>query len=206
MTKKQSLVSVVTALIIMAAMVLIASPPATANRGVFAIDRVGSSLGIDTAGQIQVQPKAGKGTTFAAGTIAITDADSLTIAGVIVPQRFEIRLGGLSATSASGDQVFIADRAYQVTAIRVVQRAQGGSGCVADVEKLTGTTAPGSGTVMGTASYNCNSTANNTVTIYALTATAATLQLAAGDRLGAKLGGTLTALAGLNITVQLKAI
>ncbi len=159
-----------------------------------------------TAAAAQI-PTALNSVTFATGkTVALTDADSLTVGGVIVPQQIAINFGGLGASSASGDQVFMANRAFQVTAIRIVQRTQGGSGCVADVEKLTGTTAPGSGTVLGTGSYNCNTTANNTVTLYTLTGTTATLQLAVGDRLGVKLGGTLTALAGLNITIQLKPI
>jgi hypothetical protein len=117
-----------------------------------------------------------------------------------------VNWSGIGAASVSGDQVFIAQHAYQVTGIKIVQSAQGGSGCVIDVEKLTGTTAPGAGTVIGTGSYNCNSTANNTVTTYVLTGTTGNLQLAAGDRLGLKLGGTLTALAGATVTIQLKAI
>jgi hypothetical protein len=160
--------------------------------------------GTATAAQI---PTALNSVTFATGkTVALTDADSLTVNSVIVPQTGIVNWTAIGAANVSGDFVFIAHRALQVTTIRIAQRAQGGSGCVIDVEKLTSTTAPGSGTVLGTGSYNCNSTANNTVTTYTLTGTVGTLQLAAGDRLGVKLGGTLTSLAGATVTVQFKAI
>jgi hypothetical protein len=190
-----------------------------AASALWGITRVGSSMGIDDVGTVYLSPKSGKtvqvSRTLAANggmtvptakTVAVTDPDALTVGGVIVPQSVFINWTNVAATSASGDFAFIANRAYQVTAIRVAQRAQGGSGCVIDVEKLTGTTAPGSGTALGTGSYNCNSTANNTATTYTLTGTTGTLQLAAGDRLSVKLGGTLTALAGATVTVQLKAI
>lgn len=160
--------------------------------------------GSATAAQL---PTAVNSFTFATGkTVALTDADSLTVGGVIVPQSLVINWTNIGASNASGDYVFVAHRALQVTSIQVVQRAQGGSGCVIDVEKLTSTTAPGSGTVMGTGSYNCNSTVNNTVTTYTLTGTTGTLQLAAGNRIGLKLAGTLTALAGATVTIQMKAI
>ena len=148
----------------------------------------------------------GGATVATAKTLAVTDADAVTIGGVIAPQFSYLNFTNIAAGNASGDFVFVAPRAIQVTAIKIVQRAQGGSGCVIDVEKLTSTTAPGSGTVLGTGSYNCNSTANNTVTTYTLTGTTGTLQLAAGDRLGVKLGGTLTSLAGATVTITYKAI
>jgi hypothetical protein len=160
--------------------------------------------GAATAAQL---PTAVNSFTFATGkTVSLTDADSLLVGGVIVPQTGVVNWTSIGAANASGDFVFVAHRAIQVTTVRIVQRAQGGSGCVIDVEKLTSTTAPGSGTVIGTGSYNCNSTANNTVTTYTLTGTTGNLQLAAGDRLGLKLGGTLTSLAGATVTIQFKAI
>lgn len=150
---------------------------------------------------------ANAGITTAAGqTATVTDTDKLLVGGNKIPNTQTFTCYGMNVNSLSGDCMFIADRAYQVTAIKVEQKTQGGAGCVADVEKLTGTTAPGSGTVMGTGSYDCNATVNNTVTTYTLTGTVSTLQLAAGDRMGIKLGGTLTALAGLTATIQLKAI
>lgn len=147
------------------------------------------------------------GVTVPTAQIAtITDTDALLVGSNKIPNTLTFTCAGLSATSVSGDCEFVADRAYQVTAIKFVQKTAGGAGCVGDIEKLTGTTTPGSGTVMGTGSYDCNATANNTVTTYTLTGTVATLQLAAGNRMGIKLGGTLTSLAGLTATVTLKAI
>ncbi len=139
-------------------------------------------------------------------TAAVVDTDKLTVGAIIIPNTQTFTCYGINVNSLSGDCMFIADRAYQVTAIKFEQKTAGGAACVADIEKLTGTTAPGSGTVMGTGSYDCNGTANNTVTTYTLTGTGATLQLAAGNRMGIKLGGTLTALAGLTATVTMKAI
>lgn len=150
---------------------------------------------------------ASAGLTVATGqTTTVTDTDSLLVGNNKIPNTQTFTCYNLTSASASGDCLFIADRAYQVIAIKFVQKTAGGAGCAANIEKLTSTTAPGSGTVMGTGSYDCNGTANNTVTAYTLTGTTATLQLAAGDRMGIKLAGTLTALAGLTATIQMKAI
>ncbi len=70
----------------------------------------------------------------------------------------------------------------------------------ADVTKDTGTTAPGAGTSMLTAAQSLKGTANTTV-FPALTATASVLKMDAKDRIAVKITGTLTALAGLVVTV-----
>lgn len=159
--------------------------------------------GAATAAQL---PTAVNSFTFATGkTVVLTDADSLTVGGVIVPQTISITLCCLGAASASGDAVFVGNRAYQVTAVRAVWSHVGGSSAAATVEKLTSTTAPGSGTAILTSAFDLTTTAN-TVGSGSLSGTVGNLQLAAGDRLGVKLSGTLTALTGLNITIQLKAI
>lgn len=98
--------------------------------------------------------------------------------------------------------IFISDSNYQVSSIKVVWGVAGGAGAVLDVEKLTGTTAPGSGTSMQTGSVDLTATAN-TVTTPTLTGTVATLQLATGNRIGIKLGGILTGLVGCNVTILL---
>lgn len=110
-------------------------------------------------------------------------------------------LNALSVSSA----VFVADAAYQVVGVRGVWGVVGGAGAVLNVEKLTGTTAPGSGTALLTSNFDLTSTAN-TVNTGTLTGTVADLQLAAGDRLGCKLGGVLTGLVGCALTVLLKRI
>lgn len=177
----------------------------------FKVDKSGNVTAVGNlvavAGTFSGLLSANLGLTVPTGqTATVTDTDKLTIGGNKIANTLTFTCYGINANSLSGDCMFIADRAYQVTGIKVEQKTAGGAGCVADIEKLTGTTAPGSGTVMGTGSYDCNGTANNTVTTYTLTGTTATLQLAAGDRMGIKLGGTLTALAGLTATVQMKAI
>jgi len=68
------------------------------------------------------------------------------------------------------------------------------------VEKLTGTTAPGSGTSLLTTAFNLKSTINTVVT-GVLTPTVGAIQLAAGDRLALKLSGTPTSVANVTVTV-----
>lgn len=171
---------------------------AEAISGAFSSGGTGSFAGLLTA--------SGGWTVPTGQTTVVTDTDALTVGANKIPNTLTFTCTKLDANSLSGDCVFVADRAYQVTVIKFVQRAAGGASCVADIEKLTGTTAPGSGTALGTGSFNCQTALVNTVTAYTLTGTTATLQLAAGDRLGIKLGGTLTSLAGLTATVTMKAI
>ena len=206
--------------VVMAIITFIALAPAPVVDAAvaWALTRNGSTVAIASDGQVDITPKSGKTTVVTrsialnggatvptAQTVAITDADALTVNSVIVPQFVVVNLGGMDANSISGDQCFIANRAYQVVAVRATWSHVGGSGAAATVEKLTGTTAPGSGTAMLTAAFDLTGTAN-TVGSGTLSATASDLQLAAGNRLGVKLSGTLTALTGLNVTVYLKAI
>jgi len=232
-------------LVCLTLLLLVAVSMGVSNSGIWSIDRKASHVRIDNTGQIRVEPRSGKGTTFGSGTVnftgstvsglngsaidagtvaaarlptalnsitmatgktlALTDADSLTVGGVIVPQAVTVNLCCLGAASASGDAVFVANRAYQVVAVRGTWSHIGGSGAAATLEKLTGTTAPGAGTAILQSAFDLTTTAN-TVGSGTLSATVGNLQLAAGDRLGVKLSGTLTALTGLNITVDLKPI
>lgn len=107
-------------------------------------------------------------------------------------------LGALSVSST----LFVADAAYQILSVRSAWGVASASGTL-DVEKLTGTTVPGSGTSILTGTINIAGTAN-TVASGALTATAADLLLAAGDRLSYKLGGVLTNLVGCSLSIVLK--
>ena len=108
-------------------------------------------------------------------------------------------LNALSVSSA----IFVADAAYQVTSVKCVWGVAGGAAAALTVEKLTSTTAPGSGTALLTAAFDLTTTAN-TVGTGTLTATAADLLLASGDRLGAKLTGVLTGLVGCSLAIILK--
>ena len=109
---------------------------------------------------------------------------------------------GGSAPSAGSQTIFLATRAYTVSAVSVVFGTASTSGTV-DVKKDTGTTAPGGGTSVLTGTISLAGTAN-TVVNGTLTATAATLAMAAGDRLSVTFGGTLTSLANAVIQVALK--
>lgn len=136
-------------------------------------------------------------------SVAVTPADALIVNSVIVPTLIPVSviLNALSVSSA----LFIADTTYQVVGVRSAWGVAGGLAALLNVEKLTGTTAPGSGTAILTSGIDLTATAN-TVTTGALSGTVSNLQLAAGDRLGVKLGGTLTGLVGCSLTILLKRI
>lgn len=102
---------------------------------------------------------------------------------------------------------FLASRAYKVIGARLIQAVAGSDGGAVTLmlEKLTGTTAPGSGTDLLTAAWNLKGTAN-TQQVGTLVASAASLTLAAGNRLGLNLTGTPTAVAGVVVEVDLQVL
>ncbi len=141
------------------------------------------------------------------GTVAVTGADGLTVAGVKPIIQDPITSELLAASVAKW--IFIADRAYQVTAVREVHSVAGGASAAVRPRKITDTSAPGAAagaTVkeLTTAAIDLTATIN-TVVSPALSATVADLQLAAGDRIALNFSGTLTGLVGL-IEIVLKAI
>lgn len=142
-------------------------------------------------------------TLIANKILSLTTADSLLIGGIIVPQTM-IVTRTLSATDLS-QTIFTAPFACQVIGVSAVWGVAGGAAAVVNVEKLTGTTAPGSGNTVQASTVDITATAN-TVTNPTLSSTTADLQLAVGNRLGVKLGGVLTGLLGCVITVHLKRI
>lgn len=100
---------------------------------------------------------------------------------------------------------FVAPQACKVLAVSEVHSTLGtdGGAVSAVVTKDTGTAAPGAGTSLHqSGSFNLKG-ANNTVQTATLSTTAATLTLAAGDRLAVKLTGTPTSVAGAVVTAQL---
>ena len=113
-----------------------------------------------------------------------------------------------SAASAVDQNVFVADRAYQVVSITEVHAAAGtdGSAVTLDVKKCTGSQAPSAGTSMFFAgAINLKATANS-VTSMSLTGTTATLQLAAENRIAFDITGTPTSYAGGVVTIVLRPI
>lgn len=96
---------------------------------------------------------------------------------------------------------FIADQAYTVVSINYVNKTAGTGTGTLTVTKDTGTAVPGGGTALITPI--AVTAVANTVTPGVITAAAAALTLAAGDRLSALFAGTLTTLAGVVVTVTL---
>lgn len=115
---------------------------------------------------------------------------------------------------ANGDLVdqafYLAQRDVIVTAAYYVHSTKCSvASTVVQVVKDTSTNAPGAGTDILTNNTNTGfdlTGANNTVQTGTLTATAATLRLAPGDRLSVDFAGTLTALAGVIVVVVLQPV
>jgi len=86
---------------------------------------------------------------------------------------------------------YTANRDRTITSVKAVYATPFGAAITIDVTKDTGTTAAGAGTSVLTAAMAADGTANTVITP-ALTATAATLKMAAGDRLAVKFSATTT--------------
>lgn len=128
---------------------------------------------------------------------------SRATAGGNIIQNQEPILVYIGAATVS-QTVFVADGDYELTAVSEVHGTASTSGTL-QVEKLTGTTAPGSGTVMLTGTISLSATAN-TVVAGTLVTNNATLRVASGDRIGVKIAGTMTNLVGAVATLTLKKI
>jgi hypothetical protein len=114
-----------------------------------------------------------------------------------------IEPAGIFLTAASASQIIFACPAGQtfvVSEVRSIFSTASSSG-TAQLEVLTGTTAPGSGTAI-TGTISLSGTAN-TLTV---TAPTAKVVMAAGSRLNVILAGTLTGLVGGYIQVTLKRV
>lgn len=135
-------------------------------------------------------------------TSSVTSTDGYVANSIIIPQTKTITVS-LFLTDVS-KVLFIADETYQLISVKEIHSVVSVSGTL-QIEKLTGTTIPGSGTTVLTGTVNLAGTIN-TVSTGTLTGTTANLQLSVGDRLGCVLGGTLTGLVGCNVTLTLKRI
>lgn len=120
---------------------------------------------------------------------------------VIIPYTIS---GTDAATAANYSTFFTAPYAMAVKTITEVHAVKGtdGSAVTVTVEKLTGTTAPGSGIVVITTPFDLKGTIN-TVQNAVLSTVVGAIQLNAGDRLALLKAGTLTAVANVTITVTL---
>lgn len=106
----------------------------------------------------------------------------------------------LTATDATRT-VYVATHPCKLVAVSEVHSTASSSGTLT-LEKCTGTTAPGSGTAMLTATISLAGTAN-TVLSGTPVSDQGILTLAAGDRLGLKIAGTMTSLAGSRVSIML---
>lgn len=108
-------------------------------------------------------------------------------------------------TAANYGTIFTAlKRGYDVLVVGEIHGTAGtDAGAVTlQIEKLTGTTAKGSGTNILVTAFDLKSTINTLVKKEGVDLTAKTL--AVGDRLAWKTSGTLTALKDVHITIYLK--
>ena len=113
-----------------------------------------------------------------------------------------------TAAGTATQTIFIANRDCEISAINaIVSAPETATGTYTlDVTKDTSTNAPGAGTTCLAATVNLKSITANTVSTPALTATTATLRLAAGNRIAVKFAGsaTPTAIAGVCVIVSVR--
>lgn len=118
-------------------------------------------------------------------------------------QVFSETYVGQTTEAATDRAFFIATAACKVMAVSEVHSVAAGGASTLQLVKDTGTTAPGAGTDLLTSTgFDLNATAN-TVQVGTLVGTAASLALAAGDRLSLDWANTIQSTAGLVITVTL---
>lgn len=145
----------------------------------------------------------GAGGTSAGGSINLVPGTAVSTG---VPG--EIQVNGNSATMFESDTLTATDatrtlivmqRACRLKSVSSVFTTASSSGAFT-LEKATGTTAPGSGTVLLTGTVTLAGSAN-TVASGTPIATVASLTFAAGDRLNIVISGTMTNLVGQRLTV-----
>ena len=108
--------------------------------------------------------------------------------------------GLLAATATNYGLFFTALYPCEILAISEVHQTAGSGSGTLDVEKLTGTQALDSGSVLLSTPTSLTSTAN-TVVYPSMTTTYASRRMVKGDRLALKDGGTLTNVAGVQVTI-----
>lgn len=102
---------------------------------------------------------------------------------------------------------FIADGDYELVSVQEVHETLGtdGSAVTLDVVKATSTTTIANGTSMLASTFSLKATINTVVekaiSNAGLATSQATRQIAKGNRVGIKLGGVLTSVTGVNVTL-----
>jgi len=112
--------------------------------------------------------------------------------------------GADAATAANYGTIFICPIPCVVTGFKEIHQVAGSdAGAVTlTIEKLTGTTAPDSGSVILSAALSLKATAN-TLQNGVITSTASSRTLAIGDRICLKDAGTLTNVSNVSILIEL---
>lgn len=184
--------------------------------GTFNMNAVANTVQTATLASARVVPNQPQITIAAGDRLVFVLASAVTsLAGVTITVTMVVGNKSEQATyvmNANGDLIaatnfYIANGEYVVSAVNAIWSTAGTNGGTVtyDVTKDTSTTAAGGGTSVLLAAVSVKTTAN-TVSTPALAASAATIRLSAGDRLGVKLNGTLTALAGVVVCVTLTPI
>lgn len=124
------------------------------------------------------------------------------VAGLLEVSWFQPLSSTACPASAAVGNLFIANRAYRIKAVRASLVLQGTSVTV-NVTKETTTGAPGSGTATGVIQAAMSLAVSNTVVSGTMATSVATTSLAAGDRLSFTIGGTVGSATGLTISCLL---
>lgn len=108
-----------------------------------------------------------------------------------------------SQTATNYGICFIATRPCSIKSVSEVHTVLGSSTPTLQIEKLTGTTAPGSGTPILLTAFDLHATANIVQRGVLVSTKQTTSGLLLSDRLALKVSGTLTALKGVTVTIEL---
>ena len=138
-----------------------------------------------------------------------TELVGVDVEVVLAPRTTGSTVQYLSLNGAIGTDncVFIANRDCIITRIDYVHGTAAGQACNLQVTKDTGTDAPGAGTDLLTNDTNSGFEGDGTANVVqngALTATAANLRLAPGNRISVDYSGTTTSLAKVLVTITLQ--
>lgn len=148
-------------------------------------------------------------TIVATGSVDFSGASSFVFPANTTGGTVRVSFTGQTTEAATDRTIFLADRAYIVTAAYEIHAVAAGGASALQLVKDTGTTAPGAGTDLLTnntnTGFDLNGTAN-TLQTGTLVATTATLTLAAGDRLSIDFANTIQSTAGLSLTVVLRTV
>src|SRR5271170_3068323 len=137
-------------------------------------------------------------------TLAVTDANTLTVNGVIVPQFVYADFCQTDATIPSTGRRMIAMDKLTLVSVTANWSGAGSTNAAVALYKDATTVAPGSGSALLAAAIDLTTatTAANANVSPALNATASNYAFAVGDGLSFVFSGTLTGLTGLAISLK----